>query len=105
MRSRLEQPADSESGLISVSAVIGIAFLALLVYLLLAALDADTDYYGSVATGDFLRSILREGQTRDWRELVKEATGEEMSGKAMLEYYLPLVEWLSQDNAGTKVGF
>lgn len=65
----------------------------------------DADYYGSVATGDFLRSILREGQTRDWRELVKEATGEEMSGKAMLEYYLPLVEWLQQDNAGTKVGF
>lgn len=49
MRSRLAQPAGSESGLISVSAVIGIAFLALLVYLLLAALDADTDYYGSVA--------------------------------------------------------
>lgn len=49
MRSRLAQPAGPESGLISVSAVIGIAFLALLVYLLLAALDADTDYYGSVA--------------------------------------------------------
>lgn len=65
----------------------------------------DANYYGSVATGDFLRSILREGQTRDWRELVKESTGEEMSGKAMLEYYLPLVEWLKQDNAGTKVGF
>ncbi len=40
---------NSESGLISVSAVLGIAFLALIVYLLLAALDADTDYYGSVA--------------------------------------------------------
>lgn len=65
----------------------------------------DADYFGSVATGDFLRSILREGQTRDWRELVKETTGAEMSGKAMLEYYLPLVEWLSQDNAGAKVGF
>jgi peptidyl-dipeptidase A len=65
----------------------------------------DANYRGSVATGDFLRSILREGQTRDWRDLVKETTGEEMSGKAMLEYYTPLVEWLKKDNAGTKVGF
>ena len=40
---------DPESGLISVSAVLGIAFLALIVYLLAAALDADTDHYGRVA--------------------------------------------------------
>lgn len=39
----------SESGLISVSAVLAIAFLALIVYLLVAALDADSDHYGSVA--------------------------------------------------------
>ena len=39
----------SESGLISVGAVIGIAFAALVVYLLLAAFDGDSDYYGSVA--------------------------------------------------------
>ncbi len=38
----------SESGVISVSAVIGIALLALVVYLLLAALNGDSDYYGSV---------------------------------------------------------
>lgn len=38
----------SESGLISVSAVLAVAFLALIVYLLVAALDADSDHYGSV---------------------------------------------------------
>lgn len=39
---------DSESGLISVSAVVGIAFAALVVYLLLAALDGDSTHYGKV---------------------------------------------------------
>lgn len=49
-RSRVRAGArsPSESGLISVSAVLGIAFLALIVYLLAAALDADTDHYGSI---------------------------------------------------------
>lgn len=52
MRSARKSPSllrgDPESGLISVSAVLGIAFVALIVYLLVAALDADTDHYGSV---------------------------------------------------------
>lgn len=38
----------SESGLISVSAVLGIAFVALIVYLLLGALNGDSDHYGRV---------------------------------------------------------
>lgn len=48
MRMRRLAGSDSESGLISVSAVLAIAFVALIVYLLLAALDADTDHYGAI---------------------------------------------------------
>lgn len=48
MRRRATGDRGSESGLISVSAVLGIAFLALIGYLLVAALDADSDHYGSV---------------------------------------------------------
>jgi len=39
---------QSESGLISVSAALGIAFVALIVYLLLGALNGDSDHYGRV---------------------------------------------------------
>ena len=47
---RTQPPRNpSESGLISVSAVLGIAFVALIVYLLLGALDGDSDHYGRVA--------------------------------------------------------
>lgn len=45
---RLRACDSSESGLISVSAVLAIGFLALIVYLLVAALDADTDHYGAI---------------------------------------------------------
>lgn len=47
---RTQPPRNpSESGLISVSAVLGIAFVALIVYLLLGALNGDSDHYGRVA--------------------------------------------------------
>lgn len=59
----------------------------------------DANYRGSKATGDFLKGILAVGQTRDWRELLRESTGEDLSARAMLAYYQPLLEWLKQQNA------
>ncbi len=54
----------SESGLISVSAVLGIAFLALIVYLLLGALNGDSDHYGRVPIPSQNVAIeLPEGET------------------------------------------
>ena len=46
-----------------------------------------------------------ERETRDWRQLIKEATGEELSAKAMLEYYKPLTEYLQEQNKGREVGW
>ena len=60
----------------------------------------DASYRGSKETGDFLRSILAPGASKDWRAVLKEATGEDLSGRAMLEYYAPLLEWLKKENAG-----
>lgn len=60
----------------------------------------DANYRGSEAVGEFLRSILAVGRTRDWRELLRETTGEDLSARAMLAYYQPLLEWLKQQNAG-----
>lgn len=60
------------------------------------------NYYGSKEVGDFLRGIMRPGASRDWRAVLKEKTGEDLSAKAMLEYYAPLTEYLTKVNAGRK---
>ena len=61
-----------------------------------------TNYYGSREVGDFLRGIMRPGSSRDWRAVLKEKTGEDLSAKAMLRYFDPLMAHLKKVNAGRK---
>lgn len=61
-----------------------------------------TNYYGSKATGDFIRKILYTGAAKDWKVVLKESTGESLNAKAMLEYFNPLVQWLKEQNKGRK---
>ena len=63
------------------------------------------NYYGNRGVGEFLWELLRLGATRDWREVLREKTGEEVSTEAMLEYFKPLVEHLRERNAGHPVGW
>jgi peptidyl-dipeptidase A len=58
------------------------------------------NYYGSVETGAFLRSILEKGATEDWRKVIREATGSDLSTKPMLDYFAPLLDYLKKENAG-----
>jgi peptidyl-dipeptidase A len=60
----------------------------------------DTNYYGQRVVGDFLRELLSTGETVDWRMLLRETTGEDLSANAMLEYFAPLQEWLEEQNEG-----
>lgn len=60
------------------------------------------NYYGNKDVGTFLRNIMRLGATRDWRQVLKEATGEELSARAMLAYYQPLAEYLKTIKKGRK---
>lgn len=60
------------------------------------------NYYGNKKMGDFLKKIMRVGATRDWREVLREATGEDLSARAMLEYYQPLLEYLKKVNQGRR---
>lgn len=62
----------------------------------------DTNYYGNAAVGEFLDSILRPGMSVDWQVLLREKTGEDLSARAMLEYFEPLRAWLAKENAGRK---
>ncbi|WP_420581472.1 M2 family metallopeptidase [Reichenbachiella sp.] len=59
-----------------------------------------TNYYGSKEAGAFLQNILSKGATEDWRKLMKENTGEEISARAMLKYFEPLVSYLKEQNQG-----
>jgi peptidyl-dipeptidase A len=61
-----------------------------------------TNYYGQKGIGDFLKKITYPGASKDWREVLKESTGDELNAKAMLEYFDPLVSWLKTQNNGRK---
>jgi peptidyl-dipeptidase A len=58
------------------------------------------NYYGNQEIGAFLKSIMRPGSSKDWRQVLKEKTGEDLSARAMLEYYQPLYNWLKEQNEG-----
>ncbi len=59
-----------------------------------------TNYYGNKEVGRFLSGILSAGATVDWRLLMRDALGEEISAKAMLDYFAPLMDWLKEQNKG-----
>ena len=62
----------------------------------------NTNYYGNKKIGAFLGSILKLGATRDWRTVLRESIGEDISAEAMLEYFQPLLQYLRQENAGRR---
>ncbi len=60
----------------------------------------DTNYFGREEVGRFLDSIMRPGASVDWRKVLREKTGEDLSAGAMLRYFEPLMEWLREQNRG-----
>ena len=45
---------------------------------------------------------MRKGATEDWRKVLKDATGQEISAKAMVNYFEPLTNYLEEQNKGRK---
>jgi peptidyl-dipeptidase A len=62
-------------------------------------------YANNKQVGAFLRGIMEKGATEDWRKVLREATGEDLSTRAMREYYSPLMTWLEQQNRGREIGW
>lgn len=58
------------------------------------------NYVGNKEVGDFLRSIMKVGSTKDWQQVMKETTGETLNAKAINEYFAPLMEYLKKANEG-----
>ncbi len=61
-----------------------------------------TNYYGNKEVGKFIGDIMYPGASRDWRTALKEQTGSDLSAKAMLDYFEPLMDYLKKENAGRK---
>ncbi len=57
-------------------------------------------YYGRRDVGDFIAGIMRIGQTRDWRQVLVETTGSELTAEPMMRYYQPILATLEQANRG-----
>lgn len=60
----------------------------------------DCNYYGNKEAGKWLWDILSLGATTDWRQLIRDRTGEDLSSKAMLDYFQPLMDYLKKENGG-----
>lgn len=61
-----------------------------------------TNYYGEKHVGDFLKKVMHPGASRDWRELLRENIGEDLSAQAMLDYFQPLMKYLKKVNKNRK---
>lgn len=61
------------------------------------------NYYGNKEVGKWLADLLKRGATKDWREVMLEKTGEEISPRAMLEYFRPVMDYLVKENGGADV--
>lgn len=61
-----------------------------------------TNYFGSKPTGDFLKSLMKPGATVDWRVLLENNLGSQLSANAMVEYFQPLLNWLKEQNKDRK---
>ncbi|WP_374541789.1 M2 family metallopeptidase [Sphingorhabdus sp.] len=63
-------------------------------------------FYGNKDVGQKLNAMLEMGASKPWPDALEAFTGSrEMSGKAMLEYFKPLMDWLKKQNKGQKKGW
>ncbi|HTL78507.1 MAG TPA: M2 family metallopeptidase [Candidatus Babeliales bacterium] len=63
------------------------------------------NYADNKEVGTWLNNILKKGGTEDWRKVLKDATGEDISTRAMMEYFKPLMSWLEEQNKGRQIGW
>lgn len=59
-----------------------------------------TNYYGNREVGKFIESLMKPGASGDWKKLLKEKTGSDLSAKAMVDYFAPLMAYLKEANTG-----
>ncbi|MBI3509361.1 MAG: M2 family metallopeptidase [Bacteroidetes bacterium] len=63
---------------------------------------AFTNYYGNKEIGNFIGGMMSVGGIGDWRTLLREKTGSDLTAKPMLDYFAPLMAYLKKANKGRK---
>ena len=63
------------------------------------------NYADNKEVGAWLNNILKKGGTEEWRKVLKDATGEDLSTRAMVDYFKPLMAWLEEQNKGRQIGW
>jgi peptidyl-dipeptidase A len=62
--------------------------------------------YGNRAAGDRLWAMLQLGSSKPWPEAMKAVTGDgRADATALLEYFAPLQQWLTEQNQGQTCGW
>ena len=62
--------------------------------------------YGNKEVGKTFNTLLEQGQSRPWREILADFTGEkDIDAGAIRDYFAPLNEWLSEQNRGKSCGW
>jgi peptidyl-dipeptidase A len=61
-----------------------------------------TNYYGNEKVGNFLEELMTPGASVDWRKLLQEKMGTQISAKPMMRYFEPLMDYLKEVNKGRK---
>lgn len=59
-----------------------------------------TNYYGNKEIGNFIGSMMALGGVGDWKAVLKEKTGSNLTAKPMLDYFSPLMKYLKKVNEG-----
>ena len=59
-----------------------------------------TNYWGNKEIGVWLHDLMSPGASVDWKEHLKKSIGEDVSARAMLEYFEPLMDYLKEQNKG-----
>jgi peptidyl-dipeptidase A len=62
----------------------------------------NTCYFGNKDIGKFIGGIMSVGGVGDWRTLLKEKTGSDLTATPMLDYFQPLMSYLKEVNKGRK---
>ena len=66
----------------------------------------ECSFYGNAAAGQKFRAMLARGASQPWQQTLKELTGgEQMDASAVLEYFAPLQQWLTEQNEGQTCGW
>ncbi|MDQ3112221.1 MAG: M2 family metallopeptidase [Bacteroidota bacterium] len=60
----------------------------------------NTCYFGNKEIGKFIGGLMSVGGVGDWRALLREKTGSDLTAKPMLDYFAPLMSYLKEVNKG-----